>query len=181
MPTLKASRIEEIYTNIDWERSHRMVRHSGLSSDHTSFLFLLKNDLLVTRERLFRIRKSPNPNCVFCGCTEGHTHIVECQHNTPVTGPLLSLLHHYMPSLSLERLVCFDWEVEGTASELTLLWVTAVSLTYLWERRKATKPIINRDFISELYAQWNIVKDTKYTNDATVMRETLHTFIPRLG
>merc|ERR1711954_488474 len=60
------TRVEDLYDDIDWNRSNRLASHPRLSPEQSSFLFLLKNDLLVTRERLHRLKKAPDPFCAFC-------------------------------------------------------------------------------------------------------------------
>ena len=92
----------------------------------------------------------PDPHCVQCGEVEGHTHIYTCSYNSQVTLPLLQLLQSYMPNTPLERLTCLDWEVEGTAAELSLLVVTVTCLSYVWDRRKYKKPVYYNECKAEL-------------------------------
>ena len=133
--------MEELYPNIHWDRSHRLSRDPGLTPQQSSFLFLLKNDLLVTRERQFRLKKVPDPNCVHCGLEDGHTHILSCPYNSQVTLPLLLLLNTYHPNIIVEQAACLDWEVEGMAAELIHLVVTAISFDYVWMKWKNKKHI----------------------------------------
>ena len=176
---LLQSRTEEKYKDVCWSRSHRVSRQQGLSPEYTSFLFRLKNDLLVTRERLFRVKKSPDPLCVHCRTEEGHTHILTCEYNSQVTVPLKSLIHQYMPDISLESIVCMDWEIEGTAAELPLLWVTALCLSYVWDKRKLGRPVSVTECNAELIGQWNVARKTKHENAATVFEQMIREFITR--
>ena len=91
--------------------------------------------------------------------------------HTQVTVPLLSLLHRYMPNISPEETVCMDWDVEGTAAELPLLWVTAICLSYVWDRRKLGKPVLIRECRAELIGQWNLAKESKYVNESRVFED----------
>ena len=137
----------------------------------------MKNDLLITRERLFRVRKAPDPLCVSCGEEEGHTHILTCAHSSEVTGPLMTLIHQYMPDISPLRMICFDWEIEGTAAELPLLWVTAVCLSYVWDRRKLGRRVLLTQCSAELVGLWNIARKTKHENSALVFEEIIRDFV----
>ena len=177
-PRLKPSRVEELHPDVCWERSHRLLGCNGLSPDHRSFLFLLKNDLLVTKERQYRLKKAPDPLCVYCHEEEGQTHLVTCNHNREVTQPLKDLLVLYMPGITDQQIVCLDWEVEGLAAELPLLWIGAVCLSFVWDRRKRDKSVNYRECRAELQGQWTLIKETKFRNEITVMEELLENFFP---
>ena len=177
-PCLKPSRVEDLYPDICWERSHRLLRCKGLSPDHKSFLFLMMNDLLVTKERQFRLKKTPDPQCVYCQEEEGQTHLITCYHNREVTQPLKDLLVLYMPGITDQQIVCLDWEVEGSAAELPLLWISTVCLSYVWDRRKRDKTVSYRECRAELRGQWTLIKETIFRNETTVMEETLENFFP---
>ena len=62
-PTLIKSRLEESRPDADFSCSYRLSRLVGLSPNQKSFLFKLVQNLLPTRERLHRTRKSPTLAC----------------------------------------------------------------------------------------------------------------------
>ena len=130
-----------------------MARQPGLTPQQSSFLFTLKNDLLVTKERQFRLNKAPDPDCFFCGEVESHTHILTCVHNIQVTDPLINLLHSYMTNITPEQIMLLDWDVAGTAAELGLLITTVVCLSYVW------------------VGQLHLMKQTNMINDTTIYEE----------
>ena len=143
-----------------------------------SFFFLLKNDLLPTKERQFRLRKAPDPHCV-SGEEDGHTHILTCTTNSPVCGPLLLHLRSHMPALTTLQAVCLDWEpVEGTALELPLLWITVTCLIYVWDRRKTGKQVQYTTCRAELFGKLTLLKKTKFHNISTILSEQLDSAFP---
>ena len=65
-PVLIKSNLEESRLDDDFSLSYRMTRLFGLSPDQKSFLFKLVQNLLPTRERLHRCKKSQSSSCLFC-------------------------------------------------------------------------------------------------------------------
>ena len=131
LPVAIPSRTEALYPNISWDRSHRISRQPGLTPQQKSFLFLMKNDLLMTRERLFRLKKAPDPLCIQCNAIDDNVHQLNCLASNQVTKPVTDLLLLYMPEITPEQMLCLDWEVEGSAAELPLLWIFTVGFTYI--------------------------------------------------
>ena len=84
-----------------------------------------------------------------------------------------------MPGLSPKKSVCLDWEVQGTAAELPLLWLTAVSLSFIWDRRKHNKAVTYRECRAEMIGHWNLIKTTKLQNEATVLDELIKNYFPQ--
>ena len=89
---------------------------------------------------------------------------------------MLTLIRHYMPDITFVELICFDWDVEGTAAELPLLWVTALSLSYVWERRRLGRPVLFTECKAELTAQRHIARGTRLFNTATVFEDLISDF-----
>ena len=90
-----------------------------------------------------------------------------------MTEPLVQLLGLYMPDITPEKIVCLNWEVEGTASELPLLWLALICLSYVWDRRKHSKTVSFRECRAEIIGHMNLVNRSRFQNDKTVLSEII--------
>ena len=92
-PVLLPARLAEFSPDTDFSTSYRMSRLFRLSPDQKSFLFKLRQNLLPTRERLHRARKSPTPSCSFCDDEKDSLeHIIACPYTSDVATLLLAWL-----------------------------------------------------------------------------------------
>ena len=74
------------------------------------------------------------------------------------------------------QVFCLDQEVEGSAAERPLLWLTAVSLSYIWERRKQRKAVIYIDCRAEIIAQAKIMEKTDQHNESLVLNDLIENY-----
>ena len=132
---LVMTRCEYLYPQVDHTQSWKLLRSPGLSPAMKSTLFLLKNDLLPTRERLLRCKKASSSKCLNCSDIDMHGHFLLCPALTPVLAPLISALRMYLPSSSLDKVVNLD--LQGEKDQVFIItWLLAHITNYIWNSIK---------------------------------------------
>ena len=174
--SLKVSRIEYLYPQIDHSQSHRCIRMSGLSSAQISTLFCLKNDLFPTRERLFRCEKAPSERCLECCRRDDHGHFLMCSHLQVVCSPVIDTLREVHPGLSLERIV--NVAFEGSDAEIfAACWVLSLLVEYIWESRRMLVRVVQEKMIGIFRAKLIILSKPKELKSKYVKTEKLYELI----
>ena len=138
---------EEKQPYLDWDRIWSLARQKGLSNDARSFLFLLLNNLLLTRERKNKVtRNTPSAECAHCqtGLVDSslsHT-FSNCPFTEEVTGWLLAKIRTIDPQISPDDLTRLQFEVFNEEDGLIATWLIAEALAYAWSRRQNDRPIL---------------------------------------
>ena len=163
-PVLLKSRLEESRPDADFSCSYRLSRLFGLSPDQKSFLFKLVQNLLPTRERLHRTRKSPIPACSFCNEPEDILeHLFSCPQSTDVTNPPFSCLSSQVDILTFRDVI--QMNIETTESwEHPAAWLISTCLKYVWEERQSGRRARLEMCRAELLARLALLRCTKWKN-----------------
>ena len=174
--SLKVSRIEYLYPQVDHSQSHRCIRMSGLSSAQISTLFCLKNDLFPTRERLFRCEKASSERCLECCRRDDHGHFLMCSHLQVVCSPVIDTLREVHPGLSLERIV--NVAFEGSEAEIfAACWVLSLLVEYIWESRRLLVRVFQEKMIGIFRAKLIILSKPKELKSKYVKTAELYELI----
>ena len=161
-PVLIKSRLEESRPDADFSSSYRLSRLFGLSPDQKSFLFKLVQNLLPTRERLHRTRKSQSTSCTFCNEPEDILeHLFSCPQSTDVTNPLFSCLSSQVNNLTFKDVIQMNLETEESW-EHPAAWLISTCLKYVWEERQSGRRARLETCRAELLARVAILRATKW-------------------
>ncbi|KAL1380222.1 hypothetical protein pipiens_001423 [Culex pipiens pipiens] len=98
-------KIEEKLTDLDWENLWNNLSHNFLTSDSRSTLFLLYNDLLLNKDKLYeyKIGRVADNICEICGKKDNNFHrLRECDASQDKT----FLLGKYKPMTKSKKLLC---------------------------------------------------------------------------
>ena len=129
--------------NTDWQRTWRLARLKGLGPELSSFLLKLTWGILPSKARLAKIlpKTYKSPTCQLCLPTatrvpETLEHaLFNCTANNAIPQLLLTLLYSYTPSVTPERVLTLDLDIESHM-ELPLLWIIASVLSSIWAQRQ---------------------------------------------
>ena len=178
-PVLIKSNLEESRLDDDFSLSYRMTRLFGLSPDQKSFLFKLVQNLLPTRERLHRCKKSQSSSCLFCNEeVDLAEHLLSCPQGTEVTSPLLSCLSSQVDNLTNKDVI--QMKISTSESwEHPASWLVSTCLMYVWEERLAGRRAKLNLCRAELIARVNLLKSTRWKNfslhnSAVLLEEALN-------
>ena len=161
-PKLIPTKFEALNPNIDVENVYRLGRLLGLNPDQKSFAFKMIQNLLPTRERLFRIRKSAAPHCVFCLHLEldDFEHFFQCQKYANVMQPVRDCLEKVLPNVSVSKLASLSYNCDESM-ELPTTWLLITSMMMVWEARKNGRNLKLVEFKADLLAQASLLRETK--------------------
>ena len=149
---------EEKQPYLDWDRIWSLARQKGLSNDAKSFLFLLLNDLLLTRERKNKVtRNTPTAECVHCptgriDSSLSHT-FTDCPFTEEVTGWLIVKIRTIDPQIVPDDLTRLQFEVANEEDGLIVTWLISEALAYSWSRRQNDRPILINEMETLLRAK----------------------------
>ena len=152
-PKLIPTKIELQYPDINFEQTYRLGRLYGLNPDQKSFAFKMLQNLLPNKERLFRVRKSAAPHCVYCNHLEvdESNHFFSCDKYVNVMRPVLECLEKHLPNVSVFKLTTLSFNCDESM-ELPLTWLIITSMMLVWKARKCGKNLKLEDFKAELIA-----------------------------
>ena len=121
--TLIPSILEERHPEVEWNTSRRIRRCPGLSPDQKSILWKLSENLLVTRERLNRVKKADTLFCLHCpGVTDDREHLLSCSFSCEMTSCLTLCLTAYVPGITPTDIIHLNINVTESL-ELPLAWL----------------------------------------------------------
>ena len=122
----------------------------------------MNNNLLVTRERLHRLRKAPTPYCTHCPgeMVDDRIHLFHCIHTKEVTSRLLSAVTSYLPAVTASDIINLSLPVTESL-ELPLTWIVSVCLSFAWEERVAGRTACHTIAKAEMMARIAILKETR--------------------
>lgn len=146
---------EEKQPHLEWGEIWERARLKGLSNNSRSFLFLLLNDLLMTKERQHKTtRNTPSPECTKCmsgSIDNSLTHTFSsCPYMADVINWLVSKISSFDPDVSPSNLVRLQFKTTNEEDKLIATWLIAESLAYAWARRQSNLPISMNDLKLDL-------------------------------
>ena len=108
--TLKSSRIEILYPNINHPNSYQNIRKIGLPTRKMSPLWKLKNDLFLTEEKKKYFNLSPQNRCQRCQKVDTAGHFLLCtkNENTKMYEEFIDYCKKVDPQLSAIKLLHMD-------------------------------------------------------------------------
>ena len=133
-PVLKLVRNEFLYPQINHLNSVSFIRQKFLPSRLRSQLFLMKHDLLPTKERLYNCHKAESVRCILCNSVDGHGHFLFCSETISVTQPTLSAIRSLAHCPSNEQIINCDFDTNQD-SAFVISWLLGTLSIYLWECR----------------------------------------------
>ena len=163
----------------DWQKTWSLSRTKGLGSESLSFLWTLLHGLLPTRDRLFRILPTvTSAECQLCetGQQDSVKHALAlCPATKPVFDWMFEGLRRFSVSLTVDKLLLLDIELDNVLphDHLPLVWFTAEVWRRLWKRRRDGKQCRLYDIRSEVEAEINLARRTKYGDMAVVLEAML--------
>ena len=156
-----------MFPQIDHINGSKNSRMKGLSPRLKSALFLLKNDLFPTRERLLRCNKAENSICNRCYEHDTQGHFIVCLGTQTVCLYLVKTLELYQPSVTLEQVVNCD--IKGEESEVfAVMWVLALTTEYVWDCTRTGRNITPDDIHGILSAELEILTSIPQIRDKAV-------------
>ena len=129
------SRMEYIYPHIDHRNSWSVLQIKGISPSLRSELYMIKNDLHPSQERLHRFKKAKNGNCLRCNQCDNHGHFLTCPELISILSPLYTALQISMPNISAEKLANLDLPIDNFAI-FPVVWILASISQYIWQCKK---------------------------------------------
>ena len=119
-------------------------------------------NLLPTRERLHRTRKSPTPSCSFCNDPEDIAeHLFSCPQSIAVTNPLLDCLSSQVDNLTCKEIIQMNIKT-SESWEHPAAWLVSTCLKYVWEERMSGKVARLDVCRAELLARVALLKKTRW-------------------
>ena len=113
----------------------------GLSNNSRSFLFLLLNNLLMTKECQHKVtRNTPSPICSWCqsgAVDSSYSHtFTDCTFTAEITNWLVSIIQVFDVDFVKEGLVRLQFETFNEEDTLIITWLVAEALGFAWARRQ---------------------------------------------
>ena len=165
--------------DLDWDMMWSHARMKGLTNDNRAFLWRMLHNILPTQARLFvTSRNVTSPNCIMC--EENETDDIKqhsfksCDHSKEAMTWLINIIIQMDPSTTLEKIVTLHFEPLNCDHLLECIWITALTLEYIWSRRKKKKNIVTRDLISHARANCKMFCKSQFYNKHA---ENLLTFL----
>ena len=124
-----------IYLHINHRNSWSVLQIKGISPSLQSELYMLKNDLHPSQERLHRFKKAKNSNCLRCNQCDNHGHFLTCPDLRSILSPLYTALQITMPNISAEKLANLDLPIDNFAI-FPVVWILASISQYIWQCKR---------------------------------------------
>ena len=180
--TLLPLRVELASPDTDWPRTWMLARQRPLGPHLSSFLFKLLHQILPTGERIARILPASSPYCSRC---EGEPPSIETLHHTFFTCPanmgvsasLVTCLSPYLPLVTPQSIITLNFDAEPSL-DFPITWIIASFLSSLWTIRTEKKPVRLYKIRSDLEASCRILSESKYSNDALLIKQILSSLFP---
>ena len=167
-----SSRAERMRTDVEWEAVWKRVRHPALSSDATSFLWKLINELLTTEERLASILQKPSAACIH-GCQDSPTSdqlhcFFQCSMTKNVGQWLLRIVERFGPTNEGDILKLNFIENDA------LTWIVGKTLHFIWKKRTSYVRADLPSCLALLHAEAMVLKETRHHTTANEIIEILN-------
>ena len=139
--TLKQSRIEYLFPQVDHGTSIKNIRRSSLPVRVSSVLLKLKLDLLPTQERLFRCNLVSSNRCKLCSRVDHQGHFLICHRNPlkKVCEAVIDLFKESDDFVSLENIVHMNISAEDSIV-FSLGWILATVTDHIYTRKAGEVP-----------------------------------------
>ena len=168
-------RVELKHPLHDWSRSWSLSRMEGLSSSSMTFLFRMLHQILPCRERIARIfSKIENSNCRIClsGESDSLLHsLALCSGSRDSFNWMLSGLNKFCDNLTPQNLLLLDIKQSTPLpfNQLPLIWFSAEVMSRIFSYRREEKKCKLYEIRSELEAEINMVRKSKYADMAIIL------------
>ena len=136
-------------------------------------------NLLPSKERLFRIKKVAAPHCEFCPQlkVENFDHFFSCEKYMNIMDPVQKCLQNHVQNFSVSKMFTLSFICEESM-ELPITWLFLNSMMMIWNARKAKKDLKLSAFKAELHGQASLLKETKWKhyqlhNSAILLEEMI--------
>ena len=163
--------------NTDWETVWRRSRMSGLGSDFSSFLYRILHDLLPTRERQHRISPTTTNVCSLCPSnsveTLGHVFF-NCSFNSEFGLGLVQTLKNYDNSITPEKILLLNFNLEDDDLEHPFVWLIAASLQHIWNCRINSRRTRLYTIRAEVESKVALLRETRHRSSAEKILEMLN-------
>ena len=138
-----------------------------------SIYLLLLYCLHPTEMRLARILPNSSPNCKYCQVQipANLEHcFFECILKREVGQQLLTMFQVHDPTTSAPKLLRLEFQVDEP-KEMPIGWILAHTLLYIWGVRLSGKAVTLFLTRAQLESKINILRETRYSNEALVITE----------
>ena len=159
----------------DWPTSWRLARLNGLSSESSTFLWQLLHQILPTRDRLHKILPTvQSATCISCDLDQiGNIRhsLVICSASRDAFNWMMTGLKKFSIDLTIEKVLLLDIQPRSHLpfNNLPLLWFTAEVLRRIWNNCRDGKKSRLYLIRSELEAEVNLVRQSKYSDMSTIL------------
>ena len=172
---LKPCRAELSFPDRNWDMIWMLIVTPGLPSELTSFLWLLFHNILPTKERLFRMKISPSPQCDLCDmntvdCLQ-HA-LLECSYNDSTGIYLLKCLQTIAPNLEASEVFSFNFPMERHLN-LPVMYIFSSLLHQVWTCRLSNKTCSQTNIRATMEAGIQIIRKSRLFSAADRIEEIL--------
>ena len=170
-------RIESKFPEVDWVNTWSLAVTPGLSSDLTSFLWLMIHHLLPTRERLHRMNMpgTNSPICDLCDlqAVDNLEHaLLQCPSSRPSATLLYSAVQSILPDIQLSQVLLLDFRADCEYN-LPLTFLIGSVLSLIWVSRKNKKTLSALNTRASLEAGIQILRKSRHHESAEKIDELL--------
>ena len=168
-------RVERSSPDTDWDNSWRLARLPGLGPDNISFLFRMLHQTLPTQERVARTKPNQSSICKMQECNANQEEdldhaLIQCEANACMGTQLLSCLNTIEPGLNAEALLRLELPVDEEL-ELPVVWLLSTVFCIIWNLRQSSTRIRQYLVRSQLEAEINLLRETRYQNAVPIIEE----------
>ena len=172
---LKPCRAELNFPDRNWDVIWTLTVTPGLSSELSSFLWLLFHNILPTKERLFRMQMSPSSLCDLCqmnrvDCLQ-HA-LLECPFNDSTGAFLLRCLQTVAPNLAADQVFSFNFPMDK-ALNLPIMYIFSSFLYQVWACRLSKRTCNQANIRATMEAGIQIIRKSRYLASAYKIEEIL--------
>ena len=117
------------------KNSWTILQTKGISPSLRSELYMIKDDLYPSQERLHCCNKAKNSNCLKCNQCDSHGHYLVCPSLRMILSPLYMAMQILMPNISAEKLANLDLPNDFFAT-FSVSWLLASISHYIWSCKR---------------------------------------------
>lgn len=150
-------RVEYIFPNIIWENILENLSHGFIPSECKSQMFLLYNDLVITKDKLvkYNIGRLSNNLCDYCPTSESNKHILkDCVRTNDIRSWLGSILKERWKIAVTDLEDIISWKINRKDKrQKAALWLTMLTYTNVLKSYPNCSLFVLRKNIRD--ARWN--------------------------
>ena len=170
-------RVELKHPSLNWDEIWSLLVLPGLTSELTSFLWLMLHDLLPNSERLFRMNM---PNVISSSCslcsdnvTDSLPHsLIECSFVYPASSFLINTLKQVLPNVTPSQVTLLDLDLSQDL-KLPITYLIASFLSQIWKCRISKKQCNLKTIRTNLEASIQVLRKTRHHQAATKLDDFL--------